>query len=524
MSSRDGAPDDHGRPARTSPAQEGGDAAPHRPDGPAAVRRARVRRGDGGAGRARRRRRREDGLQLLPDEGGPLLREHGGLRGAPARGDPRAAGRRDGPRGVPPVLPRPRGRPRARRGRRGDGAAAGRHAGHHGEPGAPRPRAAGVRALHRRARRAARGGDRAGARRGRALGRRARAARRAPGADRARAAARPGRRRRARDRTRAAGRGDEGDRAARARSGVVRAAALRAALVVIDVDLARRLVAAQFPQWADLPVAPVELDGWDNRTFRLGSKLSLRLPSGDWYAPQVDKEQTWLPRLAAHLPLPIPQPVARGEPGEGYPYPWSVYRWLEGVPASSARVANPVALATALASFLVALRRAPAAGGPAPGPHNFFRGGPLARYAEETARALDALGDGVPTDAVRRVFDDALGAAWEGAPVWVHGDVAAGNMLLRDGRLAAVIDFGCAAVGDPACDVVIAWTLFAGASREAFRAGLGVDPATWSRGRGWALWKALITLVGDLERGDDAAAAATRRVIDRVLADHAAAR
>jgi aminoglycoside phosphotransferase (APT) family kinase protein len=293
--------------------------------------------------------------------------------------------------------------------------------------------------------------------------------------------------------------------------------------VVIDADLARRLVAAQFPQWADLPVAPVELDGWDNRTFRLGPELSVRLPSGDWYALQVDKEQTWLPRLAAHLPLAIPQPVARGEPGEGYPYPWSVYRWLEGAPASSAPVADPVALATALASFLVALRRAPAAGGPAPGRHNFFRGGPLATYAEETSRALEALGDEVAADAVRRTFDDALGALWEGPPVWVHGDVAAGNLLLRDGRLAAVIDFGCAAVGDPACDVVIAWTLLSGTSRDAFRAGLGVDPATWSRGRGWALWKALITLVGDLERDDLAAAAATRRVIDAVLADHAGA-
>jgi aminoglycoside phosphotransferase (APT) family kinase protein len=291
--------------------------------------------------------------------------------------------------------------------------------------------------------------------------------------------------------------------------------------VVIDADLARRLVAAQFPQWAGLPVAPVPLDGWDNRTFRLGSDLSLRLPSGDWYALQVDKEQTWLPRLARHLPLPIPQPVARGEPGEGYPYPWSVYRWLEGEPASSAPIADPVALATALASFLAALQRASAAGGPAPGRHNFFRGAPLATYAEETSRALEALGDAVATDAARRVFDDALAAAWEGAPVWVHGDVAAGNLLLRDGRLAAVIDFGSAAVGDPACDVVIAWTLFSNASRDAFRSGLGVDPATWSRGRGWALWKALITLVGNLERGDGAAAAVPRRVIDRVLADHA---
>jgi aminoglycoside phosphotransferase (APT) family kinase protein len=294
--------------------------------------------------------------------------------------------------------------------------------------------------------------------------------------------------------------------------------------VVIDAGLARRLVAAQFPQWADLPVRPVELDGWDNRTFRLGSELSLRLPSGDWYALQVDKEQTWLPRLGPHLPLPIPQPVARGEPGEGYPYPWSVYRWLEGEPASSCSVFDPVALASSLAGFLRALQRVPAAGGPAPGPHNFFRGGPLATYAEETERSVAALGDAVAADAVRRVFADALAAQWAGEPVWVHGDVAAGNLLLRDGRLAAVIDFGSSAVGDPACDVVIAWTLFSGASRAAFRSGLAVDAATWSRGRGWALWKALITLVGDLERGDAAAAAGTRRVISRVVADHASGR
>jgi aminoglycoside phosphotransferase (APT) family kinase protein len=291
--------------------------------------------------------------------------------------------------------------------------------------------------------------------------------------------------------------------------------------VVIDAGLARRLVAAQFPQWAHLRVHPVELDGWDNRTFRLGSELSLRLPSAEWYAPQVDKEQAWLPRLAPHLPLPIPTPVARGEPGDGYPYPWSVYRWLEGEPASATTAVDGVALACSVAAFLAALQRVPAAGGPEPGPHNFFRGGPLSTYAEETERAIARLGGEVAGGVVRRVFDDALAARWAGEPVWVHGDVAAGNLLLRDGRLAAVIDFGSSAVGDPACDVVIAWTLFSGASRAAFRSGLAVDPATWSRGRGWALWKALITLVGDLERDDAAAAAATRAVIDAVVVDHA---
>jgi aminoglycoside phosphotransferase (APT) family kinase protein len=292
--------------------------------------------------------------------------------------------------------------------------------------------------------------------------------------------------------------------------------------VEIDAGLVRRLLAAQFPRWAGLPVAPVELDGWDNRTFRLGAELSVRLPSGDPYALQVDKEQTWLPRLAPHLPLAIPEPVARGEPGEGYPHPWSVYRWLEGSPAAAAAAFDRVALARSLASFLVALQRAPAGGGPEPGPHNFFRGGPLSTYAPETERAIAALGEVVPADAVRRVFDDALGSRWSREPVWVHGDVAAGNLLVRDGRLAAVIDFGSSAVGDPACDVVIAWTFLDGASRDAFRSGLGVDRATWSRGRGWALWKALITLVGDVERDDRAAAAAGRRVIDAVVADHAA--
>ena len=293
---------------------------------------------------------------------------------------------------------------------------------------------------------------------------------------------------------------------------------------VIDAELARRLVATQFPQWADLPVTPVADDGWDNRTFRLGSELSLRLPSGDWYALQVDKEQAWLPRLAPHLPLPIPEPVARGEPGEGYPYAWSVYRWLEGEPASSGPVRDPVALASSLAAFLVALERVDARNGPEPGPHNFFRGGPLETYADEAERAIAALGDEIAADDVRRVLDDALATRWERDPVWVHGDVAAGNLLLRDGRLAAVIDFGCAAVGDPACDVVIAWTLLSGRSSDAFRSALAVDRSTWARGRGWALWKALITLVGDLERGDAAAAAGTRRVIERVVADHASLR
>jgi aminoglycoside phosphotransferase (APT) family kinase protein len=290
--------------------------------------------------------------------------------------------------------------------------------------------------------------------------------------------------------------------------------------VVIDSSLARRLIDSQFPQWSQLPIAAVELDGWDNRTFRLGSELAVRLPSGDWYAEQVGKEQRWLPVLAPQLPLPIPIPVAMGEPGCGFPYPWSVYRWLDGDVASHAPIGDRDGFAATLARFLNALGRVDASAGPAPGRHNFFRGGPLATYADETLRAIDALGDEVPGEAVKRVWDDAMTSSWDREPVWFHGDVATGNLLVRDGRLAAVLDFGSSGVGDPACDTVIAWTFLSGSSRARFRAELGADRGTWSRGRGWALWKALITLVGQLER-DAPDAERTRRQIDGIVADHA---
>src|SRR5215217_6506028 len=286
----------------------------------------------------------------------------------------------------------------------------------------------------------------------------------------------------------------------------------------IDAQLARRLVDSEFPQWSDLPISEVALDGWDNRTFRLGSDLSIRLPTGDWYAQQVDKEQRWLPVLAPQLPLPIPVPVARGRPDGEFPYPWSVYRWLDGEVAATARIADPTAFAATLAGFLNALGRIDASGGPAPGPHNFYRGGPLATYTQETIDAIEALGDEVPRDAVERVWEAALASTWDREPVWVHGDVAVGNLLVRDGRLAAVLDFGSSGVGDPACDTVIAWTFLSGPSRDRFRAELAVDRDTWARGRGWALWKALITLVGHLERGAPEAAV-PRRDIEQVLAD-----
>lgn len=288
----------------------------------------------------------------------------------------------------------------------------------------------------------------------------------------------------------------------------------------INAALVAQLVRSQFPEWSELPITAAEPNGWDNRTFRLGPDLLVRLPSGQSYAAQVPKEHRWIPVLASQLPLPIPVPVAMGEPDESYPWNWSVYRWLDGVPASIAAIDDLAELAVMLAHFLVCLQRIDATDGPAPGPHNFFRGGPLETYDAEMRHAIAAVRHRIDPDLAAAVWETGLAATWRGRPVWVHGDVAASNLLVRDGRLAAVIDFGSSGVGDPACDVTIAWTFLSGESREAFRAALHLDAATWARGRGWALWKALITYAGNLET-DPAAAATARRVIDMVLLEHA---
>lgn len=279
----------------------------------------------------------------------------------------------------------------------------------------------------------------------------------------------------------------------------------------MDTATVRALLREQFPRWSHLPVEPVVPGGVDHRTFRLGTELSVRLPSGPGYAPQVEREQHWLPRLAPHLPLPVPQPVGHGDPGCGYPFRWSVCRWLPGETVTGR---PDVRFAADLAGFLRALGTVDATGGPAPGPHNGFRGAHPATYDAETRRTVAALGSRVDARAVLAVWEAALATGWSGPPVWFHGDVAAGNLLVRDGRLAAVLDFGCLGVGDPACDLVPAWTLLDGAAREAFRAGLGVDDGTWARGRGWALWKALLTMA---EHGDGSPDGAP--VVARILAD-----
>ncbi|MGN6742583.1 MAG: aminoglycoside phosphotransferase family protein, partial [Amnibacterium sp.] len=255
--------------------------------------------------------------------------------------------------------------------------------------------------------------------------------------------------------------------------------------VAIDVALVEALVAECFPAWAHLPVRPVRPGGHDNRTFRLGDALAVRLPSAEGYVAAVEKEQRWLPRLAPALPLPIPEPVAHGSPAAGYPWRWSVNRWLAGEPATSAPVPDPASFARDVAVFLAALRAAPADDGPAAGPHSFFRGGDLAVYAEETARAVDGLADREQAAWAWRVLDRALASRWTAPPVWVHGDVAVGNLLVDRGPHAPVNDVGSSAVGDPACDLVLAWTWCDAATARAFREAVDLDPATWDRAAGW---------------------------------------
>jgi aminoglycoside phosphotransferase (APT) family kinase protein len=284
----------------------------------------------------------------------------------------------------------------------------------------------------------------------------------------------------------------------------------------------RRLVADQFPAWAGLPVVPVLEDGWDNRTYRLGPALTVRLPTAQRYVAAVAKEDRWLAVLAPQLPLPVPLPVGTGRPAEGYPHPWSVRRWLEGRPVRRHRLEDAVAFARDLARFLRALRSVDPTGGPAAGAHSFYRGCSLEHYDGETRAALQSLGNAVDRHGLEALWEVALSSTWTGPGVWFHGDVAAGNLLLdHTGTLSAVLDFGTSGVGDPACDLVVAFTLLHGRSREVFRESMGLDDHAWARARGWAAWKSLIMLAAGPDTG---AVSEHRLVLDQVLADRASDR
>lgn len=259
----------------------------------------------------------------------------------------------------------------------------------------------------------------------------------------------------------------------------------------INVPLVQGLIRKQFPQWADLSIKPIKTSGWDNRTFHLGDALLVRLPSQAQYAQQVAKEQYWLPKLKDHLPCLIPNPIAQGKPTTKYPWSWSIYQWINGETATHENITDLNDFAKHLAEFLLALHHCDTTDAPLAGPENFYRGGLLKVYDADTRDALSKIAARDQAMILTAIWEQALSSTWQQDPVWVHGDMAVGNILVKDGKLTAIIDFGQLALGDPACDLAIYWTFLAGESRKVFRDSLNLDQDTWDRARGWVLWKTL---------------------------------
>ncbi|MFE1751214.1 aminoglycoside phosphotransferase family protein [Streptomyces anandii] len=282
-----------------------------------------------------------------------------------------------------------------------------------------------------------------------------------------------------------------------------------------DSGLVRRLIAAQFPQWSRLAVAPVDSDaGTTNVMYRLGDDMVVRLPRTPGAAGDVEKEHRWLPRLAPVLPVSVPLPLGLGTPGPGCPWAWSVHRWLDGAIAVPGNVTAPDALARDLAAFVTALHRADPRGGPPS-----YRGEPLAARDATTRENIAALRGEVDAGAATAVWEEALNApAPGGPPVWIHADLQPGNLLVADGRLGAVIDFGCLGLGDSAVDLLPAWYVLPSGARAVFRDALGADAATWARGRGWALSVALAEL-RHYRTAHPFMAGTARRVLGRLLLD-----
>lgn len=283
--------------------------------------------------------------------------------------------------------------------------------------------------------------------------------------------------------------------------------------VDIDAGLVERLVAEQFPTLVGMPIRAVQSVGTVNAIYRLGDNLCVRLPRVPWWAEDLQRELKWLPKLAPYLSLRIPEPVAQGRPASGYPFTWAIYRWLDGQPYGDDLVHDERQVAADLAQFVLELRRIDPVGAP--------KGGrkPLRELNGPTREAIEASRSVIDSDAVATAWASALEApAWNGSPVWIHTDLLRPNLLVEQGRLQAVIDFGGAGVGDPAADVIAAWSVFGQAGRAAFRAALDVDDATWKRARGYALHQAVLIIPYYAESNPGFVSLAKRTVAE-ILAD-----
>jgi len=282
--------------------------------------------------------------------------------------------------------------------------------------------------------------------------------------------------------------------------------------VDIDESLVRQLLKEQFPQWADLPISPVKSAGTDNAIYRLGEDKCVRLPRVPSAAKDVEKEQLWLPLFASTLPLVIPVPVGNGAANNNYPFKWSIFTWVEGRDATVESITDQTQAATTLAEFILALQTMNTTNAP------FSRRGvPLVAQDQEVRQAINSLNGKIDTQAVITLWNKSLQVPnWDKNPVWSHGDLLPSNLLIQNGSLTAVIDFGLMGVGDPACDLISAWSVFSASGRQVFRSALGVDEATWLRGRGWALSVALIILPY-YEKTNLGLVAIAKRILNEIL-------
>ena len=285
--------------------------------------------------------------------------------------------------------------------------------------------------------------------------------------------------------------------------------------IEIDAGLVRSLLAEQFPQFASRPLKLVRSSGTVNAIYRLGEDLYVRLPRSAAWAGDIEHEWNLLPKIRHHVSLQIPQPVAKGRPSAGYPHPWSIYRWIEGQPYCEDLIDDVRQAAGDLADFILELRRFDPQEGPTAGRR------PLGELDGLTRSAIQAAAGAIDTAGVTAAWARALEApAWDGQPVWMHADLLRSNLLVRDGGLCAVIDFGGAGVGDPAFDVVPAWSVFQQNGREIFRRALDVDEGTWTRARGYALHQALLIIPYYAETNPGFVCEA-KRTVTEVLSDSA---
>lgn len=266
--------------------------------------------------------------------------------------------------------------------------------------------------------------------------------------------------------------------------------------IMPTLDLARKVITEQFPEYADLPITDVEKQGHDNRTYRLGDHMLIRMPTAADYALKVPKEQELLPQLVKRLSINIPAPIKMGKPSVDYPYPFSIYKWLSGKSINLLTLTDQEKeqLAFDMAKFLKELQAIMDIKGPEPGQHNWWRGDHVSVYDKGAREQIAELAEIIDTGQALALWDKACATRWNKQPIWIHGDFAIGNILMDGGKLSAVIDFGGAAVGDPACDLVIAWTYLSGKAREIFISKMDMEQDTWLRARTWALWKATFEL------------------------------